>query len=236
MNKLRLAMTAGTVLACAGMVVGGVTPSYAHIVPVFNLVNDGGFEDPPVGGQFTSYNAGDTFGGWHVDSGGVDLINTYWTSEEGVQSVDMNGTTPGAISQTVNGLSVGKSYQLSFWLAGNPTGGPTIKTLQTSLGGNVLGTNTFDITGKTYADMGWTEYSYDFTAASASTNLVFQSLSTEPCTPASGAAACGPALDNVSIQAVPEAATTVTAFVYVLLSGLVLMIRNRKRATVKASA
>jgi len=234
MNKLRLVMVAGTVLACAGMVLAGGSKSYAS--PVFNLVNDGGFEAPSVGGPFTSYNAGDTFGGWHVDSGGIDLINKYWTSEEGVQSVDMNGTTPGAISQTVNGLSVGHAYQLSFWLAGNPTGGPTIKTLQTSLGGSVLGTNTFDITGKTYTAMGWTEYTYDFTAANTSTNLAFQSLSTDPCSPVSGASACGPALDNVSIRAVPEAATTVTAFVYVLLTGLVLMVRNRKRATVKASA
>jgi len=233
MNKLRIAMVAGSLLACAGMIVGSSTKSYA--VPVFNLVNDGGFEDPFVGGAFTTYGGGSSMGAWTVNGGGVDLINTYWTSQEGVQSVDLNATSPGGVSQNIAGLSVGQAYQLSFWLAGNPTGGPAIKDLQTSLGGNVLGTNSFDVTGKTYADMGWTEYTYNFTAADESTNLSFDSLTTGSCDPASSAAACGPALDNVSIHAVPEAATTVTAFAYVLLTGLVLMVRNRKRATVKAS-
>jgi len=209
--------------------------SYAVPLPAFNLVNDGGFEDPFVGGAFNTYNGGDTFGGWTVNGGGVDLINTYWTSAEGVQSVDLNATSPGGVSQNVGGLIVGQRYQLSFWLAGNPAGGPTIKSLQTSLGGNVLGTNNFDITGKSTSDMGWTEYTYNFTAANESTNLSFDSLTTDACTGASSLSACGPALDNVSIRAVPEAATTVTALAYVLLTGLVLLVRNRKRATVKAS-
>jgi len=227
MTKSKYSTLAGTVLACAALAVGGVRSASA--APVFNLVNDGGFEDPFVGGTFNSYNAGDNFGAWHVDSGGVDLINTYWTSAEGVQSVDMNGTSAGSISQTIGGLSVGQQYQLSFFLAGNPAGGPTIKDLQTSLGGNVLGSNSFDITGKSTSDMGWTQFTYNFTAADSSTLLSFQSLTSAPCTGASALSACGPALDDVSIRAVPEA-STVTGFAIMLFGGIVMLARKQKQS------
>jgi len=222
---------AGAVLT-AGLLLAGGVRSYASVG--FNLVNDGSFENQVVGGAFDNIGAGNTFGGWHVDSGDIDLINSYWTPEDGAQSDDMNGGGPGAISQTVSGLNIGEHYQLAFWLAGNPTGGPSIKTIDTSLGGNTILSSSFDVTGKTYANMGWTQYTYDFLASSTSTNLVFTSTTTDACSPITSASACGPALDDVSIRAVPEAATTVTAFAFILMSGAMLMLRYRKRVAGEA--
>lgn len=235
MNTRRLLTATGTVLACAGLVIAGAHRSIASPVPVsFNLVNDGSFEDQPVtsGSGFDTYNQGQTFGGWTVTGGNVDLISTYWTAEDGNQSVDMNGLEPGTISQTVNGLNVGQQYQLSFWMAGNTAGGPNVKTLTAGIGSNSFDA-VFDDTGKSPSNMGWTQYSYDFTAANASELLSFDSTTTGACEPASPDAACGPALDNVSIKAVPEA-TTLTIFAYMMLTGVVLLIR--RRGTVKTAA
>jgi choice-of-anchor C domain-containing protein len=220
---------AGALLACSGLLCfGAAKPAAAAPVP-FNLVNDGGFEQPPVSAPFQDYTAGQTFGGWTVDSGSIDLIGSYWKSQEGLQSVDLNGTTPGTISQNVGNLVAGKQYQLSFWMASNVAGGPAVKSLAASVNGHLLGVASFDGTGKTYSNMGWQRFTYNFTAASASTKLAFQSLTTSGCSPATSLSACGPALDNVSIQAVPEA-TTLTVFAYLLVSGLVLLIRRRNVA------
>jgi choice-of-anchor C domain-containing protein len=229
MNIRRLLTISGTALACVGLVIGGGSKAFA----AFNLVNDGSFEQQSAGGDFTDYTAGQTFGGWTVDSGSVDLIGTYWTSQQGAQSVDMNGLSAGTISQTVNGLNVGQNYQLSFYMAGNTAGGPAVKTMTASVNGGGPQAFSFDDAAQSTTNMGWTQETYDFTAASTSTVLTFASTVSAACEPASSASACGPALDNVSIQAVPEA-TTFTIFAYMMLTGIVLVVR--KRLSLKSAA
>jgi len=131
---------------------------------------------------------------WTLQTGSVDYIGTRWLAGDGSRSLDMSGISAGSIFQNVGGFSVGQSYRLSFLLAGNPGAGPAVKTLQASIGSSSQ-TYTFDITGFTPDNMGWSQRQLDFTATSVMMNLTFSSLT---------AGNAGAALDGVSITAVPE--------------------------------
>ncbi len=91
----------------------------------------------------------------------VDLTND-WPGQSDGWSVDLNGNDPGTIYQTVADTA-GTKYKFCFWLAGNPDGGPTVKKMHlfwtpggaTSACTGVPTTYTFNITGKSRANMGW---------------------------------------------------------------------------------
>ncbi len=88
-------------------------------VSAANLVQNPGFENPSVGGSFTTL-TGNGLTDWTIETGGsIDLISGYWLPHSGVQSIDLAGNEPGKISQTINTV-VGGTYTLSFWMAGNP--------------------------------------------------------------------------------------------------------------------
>jgi choice-of-anchor C domain-containing protein len=209
MNKLRFGI--GLVGAMAVVATFAAAPAQAGV----NLLSNGSFETPVVDGGYTTIGAGGTMGAWTVTSGSVDHIGSYWNAADGTQSVDMSGDQAGSISQTVN-TSAGQEYQLSFWMAGNTDGGNTVKSLTALIDGNTLATAKFDTTGHSRTDMGWTEYSYDFVSAGGPTAVSFQSNEEN---------AYGAALDNVSLQAVPEA-STVVLFGLMLVGGAFLL-RNR---------
>ena len=84
---------------------------------------------------------------------------------------------------------------LDFEMAGNPAGLPSLKTLEVSAGNVTDQLFTFDTSGKSLTDMGWTDMTMEFTATSDMTPLSFASLT---------GGSFGPALDNVSVVAVPE--------------------------------
>lgn len=159
-----------------------------------DLVTNGSFENGTYpGGVFATLNAGsNAITGWTVTSGSIDWINTYWQPEDGAYSIDLSGNQPGglAISTNLNTVN-GQTYVLSFWLAGNPDGPPTIKPLTVNIGG-VPHLFTFDETGHTRSAMGWINETVTFTA-SGTTSLQFASTSDSPY---------GPALDNVSVNEV----------------------------------
>jgi|GEM_PF-1166099 len=144
------------------------------------------------GSGFDTLFAGSTdMTGWTVTAGSVDWISTYWVAADGSRSLDMNGDSPGSIAQTFATVS-GDSYFVSFWLAGNPAGGPTTKTLDVSVGGAPTLYTFTNSSSTTLASMGWVSEGYTFTASSNSTTLTF---SGDP----SNTTAYGPALDNVSL-------------------------------------
>lgn len=194
-----------------------------------NLVLDGGFELGTVSGGFTTYTATSPMGpDWIVTSGSVDLIGTYWQPAEGSQSVDMAGFfANGTIKQTINGLTAGAWYNLTFEMSGNPDGPPVIKTLDVGFG-NTLGTFTFDTTGIDHNNMGWQLRSGLFQASGASTDLIF----TDASAPGT---AFGAVIDNVSLIAVPEPATMIAGALLLLplFASAYRIIRNRKMVTVQ---
>jgi choice-of-anchor C domain-containing protein len=165
-------------------------------------VTNGSFEEGDfAGGAFQTLAAGTpsagAMTGWTVTSGTVDWIGNYWTAEEGSMSLDMNGTptgaigTVGVIAQTL-ATTANNTYVVQFWLAGNPTCGPSTKTLIVSATGAVPTSYNFTNTSSTTnADMGWQQVGYSFVANGSSTTLTFAADPTNTSN-------CGPALDDVT--------------------------------------
>ncbi|MDB9404019.1 MULTISPECIES: choice-of-anchor C family PEP-CTERM protein [Microcystis] len=162
-------------------------------VQAANLIQNGSFETATVnpGASFIGLGAGSTaITGWTVSQGSIDYIGTLWQASNGSRSLDLSGENAGGIQQTFN-TTVGKTYRVTFDLAGNTFTSPTIKDMRVSAGGSSADFS-FDTTGKSNSNMGWLSKSWDFTANSTTTTLEFISLTNS---------FAGPALDNVSVIA-----------------------------------
>jgi len=183
------------------------------IVASAALVLDGSFEDTVAHSPFQTFNAGQTFGGWTVTSGSIDLINGYWAAADGNQSVDLAGNNHGTIQQTVN-ASAGL-YQLSFALSGNSDGPPTIKTVLVTVG-NQTKLFSFTTPAQNNGNMLWTKESWDvYIPTGGSTTLSFADVSG-----GNNPTPYGAALDNVSLVCcVPEAGTFVAGAMLLLPFG-----------------
>jgi choice-of-anchor C domain-containing protein len=144
-------------------------------------------------------NAGDSTSlpGWTVTSGTIDYIGTLWPAGSGSRSVDLTGSSSGTIEQMITGFTPGQNYQLSFLMAANTEGGPTIKSLQVSMDATSQ-TFTFNGSGYSNENMGWSLRTMDFTATSTTMALDFKGLQT---------GLYGAALDAVTITPVPEPGT-----------------------------
>ena len=129
-----------------------------------NLVADGDFDSPSGGGAFTTYSSGTSFGPWNVTVGSVDLIGGYWQAPVGGGSVDLDGNAPGGITQVLN-LTSGETYDLSFYLSGNPDGGPATKSVTVSIG-NLDETFTYTLAGNSHSDMMYQLETVQFVAGS----------------------------------------------------------------------
>lgn len=168
---------------------------------------NGSFETGvPFPGQFTKVSAVDSTSvtGWTVASGSIDYIGSYWNAQSGGRSIDLSGDNVSVLQQTFDTI-VGKKYNVKFFLGGNPFGGPTLKTLTVSAGPSNLSAGlasqnyNYDTTGAPpLPGMNWLAQNFSFTATGTSSTLAFTST-TET--------AFGPALDSVSVAAVPEPAT-----------------------------
>ena len=158
--------------------------------------NGGGTCDSPM---FTTLSAGSNcLTPWVIGGAGIDYINAYWTAAEGAHSLDLNQLDSGSVEQTFATVA-GQGYIVSFALAGNPVGAPTVKTVDVAVGGPAT-SYSFDTTGHSLSNMGWVTETFAFIASSASTTLSFTSTVAGPY---------GPALDDVTItDAVPEPASS----------------------------
>lgn len=175
------------------------------------IISDGEFNNPwgngyntSSNGEFSMYStdgqfAGSSFGGWTVISGTVDLIGSLWQAPvAGGGSVDMDGASPGAISQTFTTSS--GWYELSFLLSGNPVTGPLVKTLDVKIDG-IDEIFTYDISKEknTYASMDYIAESLLFYSDGGPTTLTFTSLDTN--------SAGGAVIGDVSVSPVPAPAS-----------------------------
>ena len=179
-------------------------------------VADGNFSEGAFAGGFQTIGGGSSIGPWTVSSGSVDLIGSYWQAPPtGGYSIDLDGNGPGAISQSL-GLAAGH-YELSFYLAGNPDGGDSLKSLTVSVG-DASQSFSFLTTGHSSGNMGYALETLDFTVTGATT-LTFQSNDVN--------SPWGPAIGGVSIAAVvPEPGSMA-----LLLAGLGLVgVMAKRRA------
>ncbi|MES9537055.1 choice-of-anchor C family protein [Actinomadura sp. NPDC000600] len=155
--------------------------------------DDGSFETPAVSANATvNVVAGGTIGPWRVTSGSVDIVRqNYWQAAEGDQSVDLSGWLAGTVAQTF--LTVpGKRYSVAYSLAGNPMAGPVVKSGKVLVNGQNFQDFTFDVTGKTNANMGYVSRVVTFVARETSTTLAFVSTTNS---------VAGPVIDDVTVCA-----------------------------------
>jgi choice-of-anchor C domain-containing protein len=157
-----------------------------------NLLVNGSFEQPVVSGRLLSlFSPNSTMPGWVVSAGDIELVTPQeWISSDGNQSLDTSGVNPGTLYQDVSGLLPGATYRLGFDLAGNPVLPSDVnKRLRVTAGSN-SSDFTFNVTGFSRTNMGWTPTSLTFVAQTPAQRIQFQSLN---------AGDRGPALDNVSL-------------------------------------
>ncbi len=191
-----------------------------------NLVANGSFEEGvSIRGApyyFNELSAGSTdITGWTVVGSGsrvADYIGIRFDTPYGDRSVDLDGyytgqTGNGGIQQDIATVA-GGVYELTFAMAGNPEGGPSLKTMTVSAG-DTVDMFSFDTTGHTMQSMGWITESFTFTALSDTTTLLFQSTTNAPGDPIG----YGPVLDNVSVVAIPLPASILLGVLAVGLAG-----------------
>lgn len=180
----------------------GAVAAPVHAIRADLIVN-GSFESPTTNAR-TTFFAPAVFEGWSVDRGSVDVIaSPYWQAADGSQSLALSGFSAGAIYQDIH-TSPGETYLLSFAMAGDPfqPGYPLIKHMEVFWGGISIGQFTFDVTGKSYSNMGWIDHQVILAADAPSTRLRFVSLDND---------AAGPVIDEVRLTAVPEPSGLVSA-------------------------
>lgn len=165
------------------------------------VIVDGNFSGQA--GSYQTVGTSATFGAnnaWTVVSGSVDWIGNYWAAPSpGGGSVDLDGNSVGAISQTLFGLAAG-TYRISFALSGNPDGPPPTKALEVSVTGLAAQDYSYPLVGDK-ANMNYAIESYIFTWGGGNATLTFASLNAPSNNP------YGPVIGDVSISAVPEPAT-----------------------------
>ncbi len=133
-----------------------------------------------------------------------------------------------AITQTVNGLVVGRNYSLSFYWAGaQQTGfsGATTEQWQVTLGASTQSTSVVNIASQGFS--GWMYKSMNFVATSASEQLSFLAIGTPSGVPPFAL------LSNVSLVQAPEPAGIATLLIGVV--GLVTL-SWRQRAAARVAA
>ena len=213
----------------------GTIAAVGAAAPLSAQVLNGSFESPGVIGPFEPKTSiGNGIDNW-VIGGTVDHIDGYWQAADGVQSVDLSGTTQGSLSQNL-ALAPSTEYVLSFFLAENPDGPPDPKTLSVFITNTTLVPQLVTTEGiiSTKEDMNWTQFLFPFTTfASGLYTLTFASLSVGAPSDGCPTGNCwGPALDAVTVM-IPEPETYA-----MLLAGLGLLgfAARRRSALLHAAA
>ncbi|MFH1754609.1 MAG: choice-of-anchor C family protein, partial [Candidatus Latescibacterota bacterium] len=173
------------------------------------LQANGSFEAGPDPGESLQIDPGSTdITEWLVIRDQIDYMGSYWVHAHGQRSLDLDGSVgQGGISQALS-TKPGKSYRVSFYLAGDPNGSPQLKQMGIESAGYSYSNYWFDVTTTTVADMGWAYIEWDFIANDTVTTLQFYSMDPPPNS-------YGPALDHVvvteimaPVDAVDAASTT----------------------------
>lgn len=151
--------------------------------------------------RFWTLYKGQTIGPWTVTQNNIDLIGKgFWQAADGVQSVDLSGSSSsgpaleGGVARVVDTDTLPLplfTYVGTFCLAGNPQGGPSVKTGQVLVNGSPVRDISFDTTGKSTTSMGYRLETFSFTAAGPHALVEFRST-----TPT----AYGPVIDKVSFK------------------------------------
>jgi len=157
-----------------------------------NLIANGSFEADAQG--ISSWHIYSDLSSWTGGANGIELRNAVsGTAKDGVNFVELDTTANSTMSQGFTTV-VGKTYDLSFWVAQRPDYGYIGSTgLSWSVGGAA-----FNVAQNGNTD--WTEVTGSFTATSTLTTLSFAAIGDSN--------RYGTSIDKVSVTAaVPEPET-----------------------------
>jgi len=162
-----------------------------------NVVKDGQFILGMPRAPYTTYLSGQTFGSWRVEYGSVDVnVGYFATPDDTTNSVDLNGTATGAITQNLITIP-GKVYTVKFLMSGNWEVGSDSRPMTLVCGPLVKTLSVAKPAGWSRSNMQWKTMTYSFTATSTSTGLSFRSGTSR--------GPCGPVIGDVSVSAPVEA-------------------------------
>jgi Protein of unknown function (DUF642) len=154
---------------------------------------DGNFETPSVTGAFTTITGPAMIGPWVVN-GSVNLgkgpAATTCSTANG-QCVDLNGDSPGGITQT---FDVACTYRVDFFMSRHMQLASSSASLEAFVNTVSKGVFTHDAPRITPTDGKWKKFSFNFVVGAQPTVLKFQSKVM------TGAA--GPQIDNVTVTLV----------------------------------
>ena len=187
----------------SGAATNGV-PSGAVTASAPNLVVNGNFSRPvqQKNSYETLYPSDQKIPGWTVGGDSVDLMgSTYFTlpsgSSSGSQAADLSGSAPGSLTQTIS-TTPGTSYALTWYEAGNPDCGQSLKVLHVAWGNKplakLIASPSMSTKGRTRSNMGWSQKSQTVVASSAQSVLGFANATPDQ-------SACGPVVADISLTA-----------------------------------
>jgi len=189
-----------------------------------NLIVNGNFDSPDVGGGSGTFNS---IPGWVSNTGDtIEIGNSgvygLGCVTAGCHNLEVNANTFGDVSQTVSGLTAGNSYFLSLIYGGRGGGG--FQQLWVSFGGQTIG-----IFGSDGSASAWTYYAtFEVAATSASEVLDFYSANVGG-NPSYGNEVTGVSLtSSAPVSSAPEPATW--AMMLIGLGGIGGAVRSRRKA------
>ncbi len=184
-----------------GTSVGFVVPTDPEVSN--DIVKDGLFLEAGTPSLSITYSVGETFGDWFVDSGSIQLLGDWFAdSPNGGGSIDMNGSSTGAISQTLV-TEIGMEYQVTFAETGMWTFDTNIKDIRVSAAGTSQDFSvSYDASWDKDTSPLWQPQTFSFTATSTSTTLAFTSLE---------AGNAGAVIADVQVLEIPSAISTILA-------------------------
>jgi len=156
-------------------------------------LQNGSFEEGPnlPARGFLGLNSGNqSISNWTIESGTIDYIGSFWVHSDGTKSIDLNGSSAGAISQDISTV-VGETYTLEFDLSGNGTCPDEIIKSVSVTAGDYSNVFDFDVSRHSNNSMGWETQTVEFTALSPRTTIRFTSQEI--------GSFCGAAIDNVVV-------------------------------------
>jgi len=209
-------------LRCSHLALLGSIVATTGWVQAANLVSNGGMEVPAIApGTILTFYAGQTFGGWTVSAGSIDVVHG-WQNAEGLQSIDLSGSSQGTIYQDVPTVA-GRTYDLSFAMASDPYWAGT-RNMDVYWGDVLVDSLSFATAGHTDQDMGWMYHSYMLTATGNVTRLLFKDMTHD------NDGYYGAALDDVVLTPEP------TTLLLLAVGGLAATRRKRQWAGLDRNA
>ncbi|MBX3380014.1 MAG: DUF642 domain-containing protein [Phycisphaeraceae bacterium] len=174
-------------------------PPLALIADAQNIVINGSFEAPDAGSGFT--NRSGSFGagsGWSIGNN-IDHIGGFWAAADGSQSVDLNGSSAGSVSQALATIP-GRTYRLRYAVSENFFGYEDKTMLVTWNGATVENIVIAHDPTRTTIDVKWQYRSMNVGATGTSSTLAFISTTGAQSGAQGVAPFYGPAIDDVSVE------------------------------------